>query len=634
MKAIENLFRNGPLAFVALEHARNKKQKLPHIQPSEAGKLVARWNSLEAQVREIDERLRALNVFAALNAIDYETRHSNFLAWLFSPGESHGLGGAFLSEFFALLIKKGQAGGISGAQSCAAGATVERERYGRIDLVILNHEKKLVCIVENKIHTGEHTNQLQRYRESIERDFPAYTRLFVFLTLRPELPSDSHYVSLTYSELSDSLGRVTPHSINPQSSLPFLLHQYEEFLSREPEQKPNIFAALQLREIKHSDFHAWLFNPRGAHNLGQRPFTEFLRVVAAANPTFSIPAFTDTELSDIEIRREEYNIDLLIVSERAKFVCAIENKLDAREGRDQLARYKAYVEEWFPEFRHLFVFFTLRGDVPTDPGYTKLGFREYAGALRRLVPCDDSHNWSPRDVMAVLLSDYRRLLNDRLELRMKTRVELAPAVAQMCADLFQIENTAVCGMLALVRRWQESVRDEMEDFLRELIQRVFPNSYRSPQLRPRFRAYMAFVPPEVDAILPVKSSAPKRVFDLMFMSFPFTNPFQNGESLGVTIICTIRQAGPQYSCLQNELYKTAQKSPALFNLANRKDVGKLGNCRILSQTLVTREDFLLLPLDAVKKKLELKLNRFKAHQYSKILGLLKTAVKHSTNSVP
>src|SRR4051812_4754076 len=139
MQAIENLFRNGPLAFVALEHARDKKQRLPKIQPAEADSLVARWNSLEAQIREIDESLSALNVFAALNAIDYETRHSNFLAWLFSPMESHGLGGAFLKEFFRIIINKGRAGGISNAEHWAAGATVERERYGRIDLVILNH---------------------------------------------------------------------------------------------------------------------------------------------------------------------------------------------------------------------------------------------------------------------------------------------------------------------------------------------------------------------------------------------------------------------------------------------------------------------------------------------------------------
>ena len=141
---------------------------------------------------------------------------------------------------------------------------------------------------------------------------------------------------------------------------------------------------------------------------------------------------------------------------------------------------------------------------------------------------------------------------------------------------------------------------------------------------------MAFVPPEVDAILPIKSSAPKRLFDLMFMSFPFTNPFQNAESLGVTIICTIRQAGPTYSRLRSEIYETARRSPALFNLANRDNIERLGNCRILSHTLVTREDFLLLPLDAVKRKLETRLIRFKVHQYPKILDLLKTAVKNST----
>jgi len=69
----------------------------------------------------------------------------------------------------------------------------------RADILVHDDVQKFVCLVENKIHTGEHSEQLTRYRAWVEHEFPEFQRLFVFLTLRPETPSDSAYVSLTYA---------------------------------------------------------------------------------------------------------------------------------------------------------------------------------------------------------------------------------------------------------------------------------------------------------------------------------------------------------------------------------------------------------------------------------------------------
>ncbi|WP_415534218.1 PD-(D/E)XK nuclease family protein [Ethanoligenens sp.] len=40
------------------------------------------------------------------------------------------------------------------------------------------------------------------------------------------------------------------------------------------------------------------------------------------------------------IQREQYNIDLLLVSEEENFVICIENKVDSAEHDDQLNRYR------------------------------------------------------------------------------------------------------------------------------------------------------------------------------------------------------------------------------------------------------------------------------------------------------
>lgn len=47
-----------------------------------------------------------LNVFYALQLQNQEIRHSNFLAWLLNPNESHKLGDAFLKELLQIVLKE------------------------------------------------------------------------------------------------------------------------------------------------------------------------------------------------------------------------------------------------------------------------------------------------------------------------------------------------------------------------------------------------------------------------------------------------------------------------------------------------------------------------------------------------
>ena len=49
---------------------------------------------------------RKFNAFDVLRYSDYEIRHSNVLAWLLTPGETHGVGGAFLRSVGECLRKK------------------------------------------------------------------------------------------------------------------------------------------------------------------------------------------------------------------------------------------------------------------------------------------------------------------------------------------------------------------------------------------------------------------------------------------------------------------------------------------------------------------------------------------------
>src|SRR5690606_12205461 len=55
---------------------------------------------------ELEARIGRFNIFDALGIVRTEIRHSNFLAWLLDPAESHGLGGLFLNAVLMDLLRK------------------------------------------------------------------------------------------------------------------------------------------------------------------------------------------------------------------------------------------------------------------------------------------------------------------------------------------------------------------------------------------------------------------------------------------------------------------------------------------------------------------------------------------------
>ncbi len=55
---------------------------------------------------DLEARVGKLNIFDALGVVHQEIRHSNFLAWLLDPAESHGLGGLFLKAVLMDLLRK------------------------------------------------------------------------------------------------------------------------------------------------------------------------------------------------------------------------------------------------------------------------------------------------------------------------------------------------------------------------------------------------------------------------------------------------------------------------------------------------------------------------------------------------
>ena len=96
------------------------------------------------------------------------------------------------------------------------------------------------------------------------------------------------------------------------------------------------------------------------------------------------------DLDGAVVHREWNNIDLLIEIKQVGLVVLIENKIGAKAGEDQLARYKSVVESRFPREKLLFVFLTPEGDEPNEPGYISFSYSELAKVIETLWRGPDS----------------------------------------------------------------------------------------------------------------------------------------------------------------------------------------------------------------------------------------------------
>lgn len=154
--------------------------------------------------------LKKPNIFDVLKVETNEVRHSNFVAWLLDPNGSHKLGNIFLKRFLRQVFASNKFSSVSSIDVEAfplEKVQIQRE-WKNIDILISSDE--FVVCIENKIFSKEHSNQLNRYKNIIEENFPNQIKTYVYLS--PEgIPSETEtesYEPLSYEFLADLIERV------------------------------------------------------------------------------------------------------------------------------------------------------------------------------------------------------------------------------------------------------------------------------------------------------------------------------------------------------------------------------------------------------------------------------------------
>jgi hypothetical protein len=148
------------------------------------------------------------NIFTALHIERKETvLHTPMLAHLLDPSASHSQGSIFLRRFFEILGRLPCS--VPPDISSEGGQwTVLREFYiagvGILDLLIENPGKKYIIVIENKIDANDHSDQLPRYKEWMEKNRSDYKwRQLLYLTPDGRCPTSSEsrdWLCLSYNK--------------------------------------------------------------------------------------------------------------------------------------------------------------------------------------------------------------------------------------------------------------------------------------------------------------------------------------------------------------------------------------------------------------------------------------------------
>ena len=222
--------------------------------------ILDRLENLQAELEKIRaiENVKA-NIFDAVGMERQEVKHSAFIAWLLDPSKPHGLGNKFLSEFCKQLFRNESVSVQARNRTALVTADiyseddlsdfiydkkveVYRERVlvdseSRIDIYIESKATKTAIVIENKVFTDNHDDQLYRYIEQLNTYSSANhnlidRKIFVYLTPQGTAPdhrqahSDAHerYCLFSYRAILRMIEKIKKYCT--EQRVLFLMEDY------------------------------------------------------------------------------------------------------------------------------------------------------------------------------------------------------------------------------------------------------------------------------------------------------------------------------------------------------------------------------------------------------------------------
>nr|MBA2277931.1 PD-(D/E)XK nuclease family protein [Chloroflexia bacterium] len=224
----------------------------------------------------------------------------------------------------------------------------------------------------------------------------------------------------------------------------------------------NVFEAVGVarQELRHSDFLAFLLDPRQNHRLGDSFVKRFLQkiLVAAGHLGQPIsPVHLDIwDLGRLSIRREWRNIDLLLVDSVNRFAILIENKIGSSEHSDQLGRYLRLVrDEYPPPWQLLAVYLTPEGDAPSEAEFVPADYGTVAEAVDAVA---ENRRATLDPAVYMLMTHYASML--------RRHVVTDSQIADLCRSIYLRHQRA----LELIFEHRPDLLSDIRSLLVELVE--------------------------------------------------------------------------------------------------------------------------------------------------------------------
>ncbi|TLS36480.1 PD-(D/E)XK nuclease family protein [Pseudalkalibacillus caeni] len=210
------------------------------MQDSEKRKAIEKFLLDIDVLDDIESRLANFNVFETLGIVNTEIRHSNVLSWLLNPKENHGLGDTYIKKFMQEVFYHNQFNLTNSNITLLDISLMDyytfyiRREWRNIDLLAFSEEHKIVMVIENKIWSKESKHQLKKYMEIVSKEFPSYSKVFLFLTPNGDTPSDEeNWLTIDYNYILNTLEKtVALRKDSISQSVSIFITQYIEVLRR------------------------------------------------------------------------------------------------------------------------------------------------------------------------------------------------------------------------------------------------------------------------------------------------------------------------------------------------------------------------------------------------------------------
>lgn len=250
----------------------------------EANEALEKFVVDNSELEKLEELTSNFNIFESLDIVKQEIRHSKFLAWIMNPNESHGLGDYFLKKFLIRTTSLANSRGLGGITPVQIDISefdevkVQRE-WKSIDIIIIDEKNKFVCIIENKLEASEHGDQLNRYQTAVEREFPDFTKQFLFLTPDARRASNDSYLNIAYDDICDIIEYIIRAKRNLMGDeVRIFLSHYIEMLRRRVMVSSEIQALCKSIYAKHQKALELIFQYKPDLQMDIRDYLEaFIR---------------------------------------------------------------------------------------------------------------------------------------------------------------------------------------------------------------------------------------------------------------------------------------------------------------------------------------------------------------------